>query len=311
MERAIGCLGYLVIAAVILGLARVMNTMGSFGILLGILVTVASIAVVASLDGKGGPESCPPGLDEVVPPAPGAGKNAVPMSKRGARAMSPTAHRLDTGRLSEEDPLFGERRRLLAGLSAYAAKLEKEKQPDRAPPPSRIVGTEFRDLEQMNGITAIYGDLEIEGNSQLECLEGLSSLRRVEGSLRIVGNGSLRSLEALRSLERVGGDVVITYCGELKSYQGLEHLESVGGDLLLQSSTIEGLDGFVGLRHVGGDLDLEDMPNLRSLSGMAGLLSVGGWLMIRMTRYVHDVDELESLMHVGAIGDKHAGRRLF
>ncbi len=84
-------------------------------------------------------------------------------------------------------------------------------------------------LDSLNQITTIKGDLIINDNRKLNSLAGLENLETVEGTLVIGISDSLKTV-TLSSLKSVG-NLIIGYNKTLKNLNGLQSLKHVLGDL--------------------------------------------------------------------------------
>ena len=67
------------------------------------------------------------------------------------------------------------------------------------------------DIELLDGVEEITGDLLIDNSDYLTDLDGLDSLTTIGGSLTIYDNDSLTNLYGLSGLETVGQDLMIIY----------------------------------------------------------------------------------------------------
>ena len=64
-------------------------------------------------------------------------------------------------------------------------------------------------IEQLQQLRVVQGDLSIYNTYSLESVDGLSGLRSIGGDLRINGNQELIGLDGFSELREVGGSVVI------------------------------------------------------------------------------------------------------
>jgi len=170
-----------------------------------------------------------------------------------------------------------------------------------------INGEDISNLEGLDVITAIGGDLWIYGNNTLSSLTGLDNLNSIGDTIRIEGNVALNSLSGLENLTSVEGGVIIGYAypgmigfitrgnQSLMNMTGLDNLASIGGSLEIYTNdsltTLNGLDNLVS---IGADLSLGLMvsarnygteyfgnPSLLSLTGLESLTSIGGDIIIQ------------------------------
>nr|WP_299345734.1 hypothetical protein [Allomuricauda sp.] len=93
----------------------------------------------------------------------------------------------------------------------------------------------LRDLNFLNKVETIDGDLKIFNTDELAKLDGLSSLTSIEGSLIIDRNLALESVD-IPNLVSIGGDLIITSNATITELSGLDKLNSIGGDIIVRSN---------------------------------------------------------------------------
>ncbi len=142
-----------------------------------------------------------------------------------------------------------------------------------------ISGPGITNLNGLNMITSIGGNLIIIKNDLLTNLTGLDTLTYVEGYLEIgdvsdEGNPVLTSLNGLESLTSAGHGLTIRFNPVLTSFDGLENLTSLGsgGFLLIQvNDALTDLTALSNLTTVGGSLRVEYNLSLTSLAGLENI----------------------------------------
>ena len=152
-------------------------------------------------------------------------------------------------------------------------------------------------LDGLNQIEEIYGNLVIYTGTTLESLEGLSNLRKVTGSIWIIAEGydygeilALKNLKGLEKLKEIGGSLYIRkkeYINRSNiSFEGLEHLEHIRGSLVLTGS-YNNCRGLGSLKTIGGNLhlygyrtDSEYGCHLESFEGLDALDTIYGGILI-------------------------------
>ena len=101
------------------------------------------------------------------------------------------------------------------------------------------VADDISDLLGLNMLTAIEGDLKINGypytNSLLTNLDGLHNITTVDGDLEISASNSIISLYGLHGLISVGEDLEIRSCYELMNLSGLQTITDVARDEYVES----------------------------------------------------------------------------
>jgi hypothetical protein len=87
-----------------------------------------------------------------------------------------------------------------------------------------IHGNGISNLNGLQVLTAVGGDLEIQTVINLTSLTGLNHLTFIGGTLDIEDNDLLPNLTGLEGLTSLGGDLIITYNNILTSLAGLDNL---------------------------------------------------------------------------------------
>lgn len=160
-----------------------------------------------------------------------------------------------------------------------------------------IGGAYSHDIANLNGLnvlTAISGDLDIALTTYLTNLSGLNNLTTVGGSLTIAING-ITSLNGLESLNNIHGNLSIYY-NSLQNLVGLENLATIGGKLFLDNlSSLSSLAGLDNLISIGGDIWISENHVLSSLTGLEKLTSLGGGISISNNDILTDLKGLKNI----------------
>ncbi len=143
-----------------------------------------------------------------------------------------------------------------------------------------INGPGITNLNGLNMITSIGGNLIIIKNDLLTNLSGLDALTYIGGYLEIgdvgdEGNPLLTSLNGLENLTSTGHGLTIRFNPVLTSFDGLENLTSLGtgGFLLIQvNEALTDLTALSNLNTVGGSLRVEDNASLTTLAGLENII---------------------------------------
>lgn len=145
--------------------------------------------------------------------------------------------------------------------------------------------TIINNLTPLQNLTRIEGNLRIKDNvfDPFNQIDGLDNLVFVGGDLIIEGNPALKSIEGLASLEMVGGDLQISGFS-IGKYESLNNLKSIGGSLILaghrtQRGEIGNLP-FDGLTDLGGDLNISGFIHVDTLDGFKLLEEIAGSVSI-------------------------------
>jgi hypothetical protein len=135
---------------------------------------------------------------------------------------------------------------------------------------SLVIGDIEHDPEDIGtGIQAM------ERGFQLTNIDGLESLEYVEGDLHIAGNALLTSLEGLKNLGYAGrelrpekyprGDLIIHDNLILSDLSGIETLHTVGANAVISNNVLlSDLSGMKSLEKVGWELRILDNPSLET-----------------------------------------------
>lgn len=135
---------------------------------------------------------------------------------------------------------------------------------------SLVIGEIEHDPERIG-----TGIQDVERGYQLSNVDGLESLEYVEGDLHIAGNALLSDLSGLKNLGFVGrelrpekyprGDLIIHDNLLLSSLDGLDTLHTVGANAVISANLLlTELDGLTSLEKVGWELRILDNPSLET-----------------------------------------------
>ncbi|MEO1626152.1 MAG: hypothetical protein AAFV25_13425, partial [Bacteroidota bacterium] len=153
-------------------------------------------------------------------------------------------------------------------------------------------------LESLMGLDSVYGNLSIS-NSLLMDVNGLENLRYVGGNLDIQLNHLVEELDGLRNLQTIGGQLVISINGSLQSLDGLQGLQgSIGGISLLSNNSLESMAGLSGLDSIQHDLELNNNENLSQSNGLQGWEYVGGDVRVEKNNFAQ-LDFLDPMSYIG------------
>ena len=134
-----------------------------------------------------------------------------------------------------------------------------------------ISGSDIADLQQLESIEVVRGDLIIWNNPILETLVGLSNVTSVYG-LAIWQNASLKNINGLKKISgEILYDVDISFNDNLSNLTGLTGVNTVAGSIYIErNSKLENLNGFNNLSSAGGFF-IWDNAELNSLYGLERL----------------------------------------
>jgi len=169
-----------------------------------------------------------------------------------------------------------------------------------------IRGDNITNLDSLNVLTSIEGDLDIggcfqflSGNPSLTSLSGLANLKNVGGSLLICQNHILNSLDGLDNITQVEGRLYIYHNSNLINISALGNLTDLGGSLMVESNqALLDLTGLEGLENIDGTLEVWFNNSLVDLTGLDNISSIGGNLEIEGNEILNSLEGLESLSYV-------------
>ncbi len=158
-----------------------------------------------------------------------------------------------------------------------------------------IQGADITNLNNLNAIESIGGDLYITSNDVLANLTGLNNLEWVGGAMRVQNNPSLANIDGLENLAAVRGDFFyIANNPPLNSVSGLSSLDTVGGIFQIWSlDLLTNLNGLESLKFVEEDFAIFENPILTSVDGLDNLNFVGGALRIEENEVLTSLASLD------------------
>lgn len=126
----------------------------------------------------------------------------------------------------------------------------------------------FVELNHLNQLDTIRGNVNIRNNSSLTDYLDFSELKYIGGSLNIEQNYYLTSLDGLNQLTYIGKDLRISENVLLTDFYGFERLDTVAGRLTIHNTpAISNLAGFAQLSYAK-ELILHGNIGLLNLDGM-------------------------------------------
>jgi len=149
--------------------------------------------------------------------------------------------------------------------------------------------------------TEIEGDVSIghEYPTDITNLDGLNELTAIGGNLDINSHVLLTNLVGLEELVSIGGDLIIYDNESIINLSGLNGLTTIGGEFAFRENpNINNFSGLDALTSIGGRLDIGHSPSLTSLIGLESLTSTGG-LSVNYAHFISDLTGLNSLTYVG------------
>ena len=159
-----------------------------------------------------------------------------------------------------------------------------------------ISGANITNLNGLNGLTSIGGNLRICNDSVLPNLSGLGSLTSIAYNLFVGYNPVLTSLTGLNNVNHIGGALQFWYNHSLPSLTGLEAVTSIGGALEIYSNqALTSLTGLEAVTSIGGALEIYSNQALTSLTGLEAVTSIGGALEIYSNQALTSLTGIDSI----------------
>jgi len=166
-------------------------------------------------------------------------------------------------------------------------------------------------LTGLENLTSVGGGLGISGNPALSNLSGIRNIESTGDFLDIRNNQALTSLDGLSNLATVGSYFVVHANHALNSLEGMENLSIVEGALqVFYNDILVSLKGLENLSYLGGSLLIHDNSSLTSLEGLEQLDSIGAGIQIRTNSFLKSLDGLEALEYVKGDIDIHGNASL-
>lgn len=151
-----------------------------------------------------------------------------------------------------------------------------------------ISGDYINNLNGLNVLTGIGGNLKPYGGVSLQNLTGLENLTYINGYLSFDHSG-LTNLNGLEGLTSIGGGLYFNAEYALQDITALANLTSIGGSLVIGTqgtasgggTTLINLEGLEGLDSIHGGLGITSNGLLTDISALGGLDYIGGNILIR------------------------------
>jgi hypothetical protein len=167
-------------------------------------------------------------------------------------------------------------------------------------------GITFSSQSQINsfrtafpGCAQIMGGVTISG-SNITNLNGLNIITSIGGNLIIESNPALVNLSGLENLSYVGGDFYLQGNLALNDLSGLNGLGFIGGDVIISDNLVlNTLTGLAGLTSLSGTLWIDDNPVLQNLNGLNNITQVDGLVRISANEQLTSLDGLSAIQHIG------------
>jgi hypothetical protein len=159
---------------------------------------------------------------------------------------------------------------------------------------SLAISGNIPNIESLEGLTHVGGNLTISNGDALTSLRGLDNLTAIGGALNI-NNDVLTSLDGLGSLVSVN-KLNIQNNMSLISLAGLDSLQAVEEGVWIGSnSALASLDGLNNLISIGGQFHIFENTVLTSVADLENLTTVGGYFSFNDNNSITELTGLEAL----------------
>ncbi len=157
--------------------------------------------------------------------------------------------------------------------------------------------TSVQNLNALENITIIVGDLRMYQNKTLVNLTGLNNLTSVTNFV-LYHNTALTNLDALSNLTTINGNLYISENDELQNLDGLSNLTTLGGFNIENSSKVNNLNFLSNITSLTGDLRITGTDALTNYNGLSNITSIGGDLNLQSNNFTN-IDMFSNLTTVG------------
>ena len=155
-------------------------------------------------------------------------------------------------------------------------------------------------LNGLENLTYIGGNLDITHNNSLLTFIGISNLDSIAGNLIISANYSIHNLYGLGSINLIGKNLRITNNSQLTTFFGIGNLNSIGGSLNIHSNNdLTDISSLSNITFVPGNIDIFSNDQLDNLIGLGNISSIGGDLRIEDLESLENFMDLSSLNSIG------------
>jgi len=160
--------------------------------------------------------------------------------------------------------------------------------------------TPIKNLEGLQSIELIRGDLEIIANHELTDLRGLRSLYIIGGDFMIRDNANLTTLAGLEKLTSIRQDFTVWNNDALTSFAGLIRLSTVGRHMgVIGNDALGDFTGLEPLNTIWGNLEISNNSTLSHLYGLDQLNSISKALYVNTNSTLLDFGGLDNLQSIG------------
>lgn len=152
---------------------------------------------------------------------------------------------------------------------------------------------EFDEVAKLDGVTVIDGNVDIN-RSRYNNLDFLNCITEITGDLTIFGNDFMVDVSGTNNLAVLGGDFVFSGNNALTRFDGMALIERIYRSpnddpppqeiyhsiVMNQNKALEEIAGWDNLEFIFGNIMIRDNPVLKNIDGFKGLKGIGLTLVI-------------------------------
>lgn len=153
-----------------------------------------------------------------------------------------------------------------------------------------ICESQLVELNGLNNVTSIDGNILVQQNTALTSLTGLNGVVTVSGAVAMENN-ALTSITGLNALAKFADTATITSVSNCPS--GLDP-----GDLTICENNLQSISGFRSVLSIFGTFQISNNPSLTSIEGFSALQSVAGAIEINCNPLLTDLSGFSNLTTV-------------
>lgn len=142
-------------------------------------------------------------------------------------------------------------------------------------------------------------DLNIRNNPLLANLDNLNSLKHIFGNLTILNNNSLKDVNGLSNVGDLRGDLIIADHPVLENIKGLEKIYQSQSISIRNNDKLEQLDGLKNLSCINGSLTIQENLVLNNIDNLSKLTQITSNLMIFDNNSLKNLDGFINLETIG------------
>ena len=159
-----------------------------------------------------------------------------------------------------------------------------------------ISGDEITNLNGLNVLISVEGELDIGYTTALSNLTGLENISTLRETLRIYMNSGLSSLSGLDNLTTIGGNLRITNNTILTDLSALNNITTIPENLrVYMNDSLTNLSGMENITSVGDNLRITNNISLINISALNNLSSIGGELAVDNNDALISITGLENI----------------